>query len=202
LNELTENGEQPPSEQRPNKKYKLSKPDNTDISQEGLTFYYSRERRLENAPKEVQNLYNNKKKSRFSIFGVLVADRPRRILFIVIVILCAAIITLSITGYLDPSYSLGGNKIVVSGINVDGKTYFIIKKTAKNDKAYTGAVDIAVSASISEGQDNIFAHRIFFTMETEEVYSFTVPFDEPELLMVLQNEKNTLQLKIKPEKLD
>jgi len=202
LSDITDNNEQSGQEQRPNKKYKLSKPDNTDVSQEGLTFYYSRARRLENAPKEVQDLYKEHKKSRFSIFGSLVADRPRRILFVVIVLLCAAIITLSITGYLDPSYTLEGNKIVVSGINVDGKTYFIIRKNARNNKAYTGPVDIAVSTIISKGQSDIFAHRIFFTMEPEEVYSFTVPFDEPELLMVLQNEKNTLQIKIKPEKLD
>ncbi|MCL2441846.1 MAG: hypothetical protein FWD13_00055 [Treponema sp.] len=200
--ELNENGEQSGSDNRPNKNYKLSKPDNADSSHEGLTFYYSRERRLENAPKEVQDLYKEQKKSRFSIFGTLVADRPRRILFVIIVILCAAIITLTITGYLDPSHTLDGNKIVLSAINVSGETYIKITKTARNDKAYAGAIDIVVSSLKPNEQNDVFAHRIFFTMEKEEVYSFKVPYNEPELLMVLQNEKNTLQLKIKPEKLD
>jgi len=185
---------------RPNLNYNLSKPENNVSSDENLTFYYSRERRLKNAPKEVQDIYSGKTQSRVGIFSVLVADKPRRVLFFVIVFLCAAILILVRMGFFDTAHILDGNKIEIAGTVYEGTTIVILRKNAKNEDAYTGAVDIAVSPVVKEDETyNVFYHRIFFTLEAEEVYRFAVPFDTPELLMVLQNEMSELQLKFNPE---
>ena len=196
--------------QRPNSNYKLSKPDDMPIpvTDEGLNFRYNRDHRLAKAPQSVQDLYKEQKPFRFNLFGPLLADRPRRALFFVIIFLCAVIFALSKFGYLDSSYSIDGNKLDITGIEVEGTTIVTVKKKANNDRAYTGAVDVAVSVPMplsdsgspsAEGDYPVFYHRLFFTLRKEEQPRFTVPFTSPELLMVIQTEKSTLQLKFQPE---
>jgi len=199
---------------RPNQKYNLSR-NGEEVPADGLVFYYSRERRLKNAPESVQNMYKEEKKSRFGLFSVLVADRPRRLLFVMIILLCAIILILSVTGFLDPHHTFDGNRLEISGTNFEGAAIILIKKNVRFPNAYSGAVDIAVSVPVESAshesfspdspdktdqiQVPVFYHRIFFSMEKEEVYRFSVPFDSPELLMVLQSEKNTLQFKLLPK---
>ncbi|GBU29092.1 hypothetical protein R84B8_02656 [Treponema sp. R8-4-B8] len=192
--------------QRPNAKYKLSKPDNAEVPKEGLTFYYNRERRLAKAPKDVQDLYKEKKSSPFGFFTVLVADKPRKILFFSIIVICVMIWLLGLLGYFDSSYTLDGNKLKISASLFEGTTIVVINKTVKNKNPYTGAVDVAVSVPISvqggvpvqtdKNNYPVFYHKIFFSLEKEEQYSLAVPFESQELLMVLQTEKYSLKIKI------
>ncbi|MCL2764859.1 MAG: hypothetical protein FWD40_06215 [Treponema sp.] len=195
------NDDENASGKRPNAKYALSYDNDTPSADEGLTFHYNRGRRLSNAPVEVQNLYKEQKQSRFGIFGALVADKPRRFLLIVIVLLCLAVLALSRFGYFDTIHEFDGNKIDVSATKYEGTTIIILRKSIRNANAYTGAVDIAVSvpAEPADGDYPVFSHRIFFTMENEEVYRFAAPFDEIQLLMVLQNENSSLQMKFNPD---
>ena len=181
-------------ERRPNANYKLS---NTN-SQDGLHFYYNRERRLENSSEAVKGLYSGNKQMRFSLFGPLLADKPRRVLFVIVVFMCAGILALYFFGYFDTVYLLDGNKIDITATAFENNAIIIVKKTADKKDAYSGAVDIAVAPAESDNL-NIFYHRVFFSMEKEEEYRFAVPFDDAELLMVLQNEKESLKLKIKPD---
>ncbi|MDR0464386.1 MAG: hypothetical protein LBG94_04620 [Treponema sp.] len=184
------------SENRPNAKYNLSYP---DTASEGLTFHYNRERRLANAPESVQDIYKEEKKSRFGLFGVLVADRPRRMLFFMIVLLCFLILILSRLEFFDTSHILEGNRIEITGTFYEDSTIVLVKKTVKNQNSYTGAVDIAVSVNTEADQIPVYYHRIFFTLENEEIYRFAVPYNSEELLMILQTEKNTLKLSFKPQ---
>ena len=190
-------------ENRPNAKYNLSYPDTADNAAEGLIFHYNRERRLASAPQSVKDIYKEEKKSSFGLFSALVADRPRRILFFMIILLCAMIFILSRLGFFDTSLLLEGNKIEITGAFFEKTTIVILRKTVRDQDFYTGAVDVAVSPSYSADSDidqiPVFYHRIFFTMENDEVYRFAVPYDSPELLMVLQTDKNTLKLSFKPE---
>jgi len=182
---------------RPNAKYKLS-PDKPDNYQ-GLPFYYNRERRLEKAPENIRSLYDNKP-IRSGLLYSLTGDRPRRFLFLMIILLFLTILMLSLFGYLDFSYALGDNRIEITASGYEGTTIIILNKKIKNKNAYNGAVDIAVSVAVEEGMEYpVFTHRIFFTAEKEEVYRFAAPFDNPELLMVLQSEKDTLKIKINPK---
>jgi len=187
---------------RPNEKYKLSRRDDSfNPETEKLTFYYNREHRLAKAPQEVKDLYTKQKKTnRFNLLQPLVADKPRATIFITILVLCAAIFMLSLLGYFDKSYSLEGNKIEISGTAFEGTTIVVLRKTTKSKTAYSGAVDIAVSAAVQSDEDMpLYYHRVFFTLSQEEEYRFAVPYDSPELLIVLQTEKSTLQAKFKPE---
>ena len=189
--------------QRPNLKYKLSKSDDALPGEnEELHFYYNRERRLEKAPQSVKDLYKEHPKTRFSLFRPLVADKPRKILFFSIVVLCIMIWIISLLGYFDSSYSLEGNKIEISATVIEGITIVEIKKS--HDallRSYSGLVDIAVSIPLEEGNDeaSLFFHRIFFSPETEEQFTFVVPFDNPLLLMVLQTENSSLRLTFNPD---
>jgi hypothetical protein len=184
---------------RPNAKYKLSKPDNAEVPREGLPFYYNREHRLAKAPKDVQDLYKEKKPNRFGLITVLIADRPRKILFFSIIVICVMIWVLGLLGYFDSAYTLDGNKLIISASAFEGTTIVAVTKIIKNKykNPYTGAVDIAISVPVqTENNVPVFYHKIFFSLEKEERYSFAVPFESNELLMVLQTEKNTLKLKI------
>jgi hypothetical protein len=190
--------------QRPNANYKLSKPDGVNRgNEENLTFYYNRERRLEKAPQEVKDLYAEKKTdNRFNLLRPLVADKPRAMVFFTIILVCAMIVLISLVNRYGVYYSLEGNKIEISGTRFEGATIVVLTKTVKKNKdhAYTGAVDIAVSYPVGGGEDYpVFYHRVFFSMEPVEEYRFAVPFDSSEQLLVLQTEKNTLQIKYEPE---
>jgi len=198
---------------RPNAKYKLS-PDKRNeaaagsfrgegsgsVNTQDIPFYYSRGRRLEKAPEAVRSLYYDNKPVRFGLFHSLIADRPRRFLFAMIILLCVAILLLSIFGYFDTSYLLDGNKIDAAAASYEGSSIIIINKTVRNKNAYSGNVDIGVSPAVGEEDAySIFTHRVFFSAEKEEVFRFAVPYDNPELLIVLQNEKNIVQIKINPK---
>jgi len=188
---------------RPNENYKLSKGDILeDPKEEELVFYYNREHRLAKAPQSVRDLYTAQKKPRFNLLKPLVADKPRAILFFTILIICIFIVVLSVLGYFDSSYKLEGNKIEMSGTVLEGTTVVVLRKTinVKDDAAYSGAVDIIVSAAaLPDEEIPLFYHRVFFTLTPEEEYRFVVPFDSPELLMLVQTEKTVLKIKLKPK---
>lgn len=189
-------------EKRPNAKYSLSNPDNTNPSDdEKIIHHYNRERRLANAPKEVQDLYKEQKPFRFGLLGPLVADRPRRFLFFSIIFLCILIFIISRMGFFETRYILEGNRIDISGLRVEGNTIVRLRKIAQSTDIYTGAVEIAVFVPVQSDEEQfVFRHRIFFTLDKEEESVFTVPFDEPELLVVLQSEReNLVRLRLKPE---
>ena len=200
------NDGKPEVKRRPNANYNLSRPDKPD-AEENLTFHYSRERRLANAPQAVRDIYaENKQQTRFNLFKPLVADKPRAMLFASIIILCAIILFLSTIGYFDTSYALDGNKIEITGTRFENATILVLKKTVKtgiaaiNSSPYSGAVDIAVSPVVSGDEEfPVFYHRVFFSLDKTEEYRFAVPFDASDLLMVLQSEKSSVQIKIKPE---
>ena len=193
---MTESGRK-----RPNSNYKLSKPDDAVLDEnEELHFYYDRERRLEKAPQSVKELYKKKDNTRFSLLRPLVADKPRKMLFFSIIVLCIMIWIIALLGFFDSSYSLDGNKLEISGMVYEGITIIEIKKTQNNVfRSYSGSVDIAVSIPAAGEVDfPVFYHRIFFTLEKEEQYTFAVPFDDPLLLMVFQTENTSLRITFNP----
>jgi hypothetical protein len=203
--------EVPPN--RPNAKYKLSKPDNGQSIYGGdkPVFHYSRERRLEKAPQIVKDMYSQdqKPKGRFAIFGSLIADRPRKALFLSIVILIMIVFILSVLNRLDNYYAMDGNRLDINGVRFEGNTIIVIRKSInkKSRSPYTGAVDIAVTPAqqpaeiipLEEGEISVFYQRIFFSLENEEEYRFVVPFDTQYLVMVIQTERSTMNIKLRTE---
>jgi len=181
---------------RPNANYKLSKGDDVN---EQLPFRYNRERRLENAPQNVKDLYKEQKPGGFSLFRPLVADKPRAALFITIIVLCIIILVITISGYISSDYILDGNKLDIKATGYEGTAIVVIRKTVSDkNSAYSGSVDIAVSTAVQMYElGPVFYHKIFFSLEPAEEYRFVVPFDAQEILMVLQTEKNSLNITVK-----
>jgi len=179
------------------------------VPEEGLNFHYSRERRLAKAPREVKEMYNESGVFKFDLFRPLVADRPRKILFASIILLCAIIFFFTRIGFFEKSYRLEGNEIEVRATTFDDTAIIVLKKNVQKGftKSYNGAVDIAVSPEVKTEDEemSVFYHRIFFTAAAAEEYRFAVPWQNHpnmnvnDLLIVLQTEKNTLHIKIKPE---
>ena len=185
---------------RPNANYKLSK----DINDpERIVRHYNREERLAKAPQSVRDLYSTRPQRRFGIFRSLVGTKPNALLFISIVVLCLIIFVMSSLDLLGDSWTLEGNTISVQAFNYEGTTIVAITKVIKTNvlsffnTPYTGEVNIAVLASADTQAENIFPHRIFFTLEQEEIFRFSVPFDVDELLLVFHTEKNRLSATVK-----
>jgi hypothetical protein len=200
--------EQPPK--RPNANYRLS---NENRVEERLNFRYNREHRLEKAPQSVRTLYREQKPQRFGLFHSLIGSKPRAMMFGSIIFLSIVILILSNVGYLGDTWELDGNRFTIQAIKFEGTVIIALKKNnqkkipGRNKTPYTGAVNIAVSPAIKSGspqmspqaEEKIFYHRIFFTLENKEDYRFVVPFDSDELVIVLQTEKMTRTLTLKPE---
>jgi hypothetical protein len=204
--EAEETGEPAEKKTRPNAKYRLSKESPSVINadgQDGLTFYYNRERRLEKAPQSVKNLYLEQKRKGLGFKRTFLSTKSNAILFFTIVILIAAIFLLSIGGYFDKSYKLEGNRLSIKGTRFEGIVIITLVKNNKKAEGvpYTGAVELAVAPKVQSVDEDYpsFRHRLFFTFTEEEEYSFTVPFDVPELIVVFQTEKSTLSVVLKPE---
>jgi len=106
-------------------------------------------------------------------------------------------------GYGRDSHNLEGNRVTITALQYEGTIIIYVEKTVNDNiirrfvQAYTGAVDIMVSTF----QENppVFLHRIFFTLENRENYSFTVPFETEELALIIKTEKKNLNLKIKTQ---
>jgi hypothetical protein len=183
--------------QRPNAKYPLTE---KKTGTEELVFYYSRERRLSGAPPPVKALYEETPKKKFGLFRSLTATRPLTMLFISILFLCAAIVIIS-TVNAGTSCTLGGNRITVEAVQFRGETMVAMTKTVTDaENAYTGLVDIGVAPALSgeSGAEDypLFTHRIFFSLNTEEEYRFSLPFEANKLLVVLQGEQDAARLTI------
>jgi len=183
---------------RPNEKYKLSKEKTNPLEEEKLNFYYNRQHRLDKAPDSVRRLYEEPRQ-KFSLLRPLIGDKPRAIVFFTIIILCVVIVMIALFGFMDSAYSLDGNKLEISAIFVEDNTIVILKKTIDSKDPYTGAVDIAVSPVTLDEEFPIFLHRVYFTLREKEESRFTVPYNSPQLAMVLQTEKSELRITIKPD---
>lgn len=196
--------------QRPNANYKLS---NENADGAPIVYHYSRERRLEKAPQAVRDLYKEEPVYRFNLLRPLIRTRPMAMMFIVIVIACVMVLAVSALGLLSDSHNLEGNELLVQAIKYEDTIIVAINKTIKQaglDRyfrsvpAYTGAVDIAVQPVLRAENPNrqpedIIYHKIFFTLEKEEYYRFSVPFDAEELAIVLKTEQKSLGLTVKPK---
>jgi hypothetical protein len=195
--------------ERPNANYKLS---NQNIEGEEIVHHYNRERRLQNAPQAVRNLYEKQPRRRLGFFYSLVGTKPNAMLFGTIIFLCVMMLMLSFFGFTGDSRELEGNILSVKAKKYEGTVLIDVRKVprkdkiarnARNIKAYMGPVEIIVFPITEKGKEqnqqptDVFFHKIFFSNDQEEHYIFTVPFDQNELGFVFQTEKKTLSLTIK-----
>ena len=195
---------------RPNANYPLS---GQNVDENNLVFHYSREHRLAKAPQAVRDMYNKPQQPhRFNLIRPLVRTKPLAMMFASIIIICIFILVISALGLAGSSYNLDGTRVSLQAIQYEGAAIVVVKKTIPKDivsrfssaaAPYSGAVEIAVQPVIKTAADQesqtVFYHKIFFTLEPEEVYRFSVPFDAKEFAIVLQTEKKELRVTVKAE---
>ncbi|MDR1306515.1 MAG: hypothetical protein LBK74_02945 [Treponema sp.] len=158
-----------------------------------LVFYYSREKRLERASPAVRELNEASPARKPNLFRTLTSTRPLSLLFVSL-ILCAAVIFLSRFSGAGRSAALGNNTVQVSAASAGEKAYVTVKKTARGDDAsggastaYTGPVNTAVSLPAQgEAAPPVHVERIYFTLEQEETFRFSVPFTGKKLLILME----------------
>jgi len=161
-----------------------------------MTFYYSREKRLEKAPQAVKDLNKPSPPWKPNLFKTLTASKPLAFLFISIITLCAMVIIFSQIINTGRSYVLGNNTVLISVISAGEKSYITVKKTRKNDNAYTGPVDLAVSLP---GESPIQAERIYFTLEEEEIFRLSAPFTGSKILVLMEVKEERALFTLSPE---
>jgi hypothetical protein len=181
---------------RPNEGEALTRPGDGEPQ-----FYYSRERRLLKAPASVRALYEDRGKPGFNLLRPLISTRSNTVLFGTLVILVFITLVMSFSG-MAGGRSYLGNRISVSALRYEGAVLIILKKTCRGD-AYTGPLDIAVSPSAGAADSPIYPHRITLSSRRAEEFRFSVPFDEPELLVEvsadpeISGKEDSLAFKIK-----
>jgi hypothetical protein len=169
-------------------------------SEREMIFYYNREHRLARASPAVQALNEQKAPFRNTAFSPSMI-RP-------LVILFGTIVFLTVTGFIIGTFSdkdegkkLGGNSITVEAMRYKGATYIALKKTySGNENVYTGTVDIAISPRSKDAESApISTERIFFSFEESEEYRFSVPYEAPELLILLRAETEMVSLMVRAD---
>jgi hypothetical protein len=160
-----------------------------------LTFYYSRERRLERAPPEVRALNESGPPQRAGLFRSLTATKSSAFVFLSIIIICAAMVLFSLLNN-NGVTRISGTEIAVSASGGGDKSYITLKKTVTGTDPYTGMVNIAVS--VQGSQDPMFLEALYFSLEEEEVYRFTAPMIGETLLVLVVLDDQTTLFKVKP----
>ena len=104
-------------------------------------------------------------------------------------------------GFFDTVYNLEGNNIEISGTNFEGTTIVSLIKTKQNADAYTGFVGITARNLLQSPEDEPmeYSRQITFNTEQEQTIRFAVPFQAPELLIILRNDNEELLVTFKPE---
>jgi hypothetical protein len=170
-------------------------PGRADYDDGRLTFYYSRERRLERASPEVCALNESGPPQKTGLFRSLTATKPSAFVFLSIIIICAAMILFSLLNNSGTTRILG-TEIAVSAVRGGDKSYLTLKKTVTGTDPYTGAVNIAVS--VQGSQDPMFLETLYFSLEKEEVYRFIVPMTGETLLVLAVLDDQTALFKVNP----
>jgi hypothetical protein len=163
------------------------KPNRDPLPQEAV-FYYSRSRRLERASPAVRALNEAAPERRSGIFKALTATKPLTFLFISVVLSVMVLFLGTFLGR-DREPALGGNTLSFSALRFEGSSYIVLKKRLpSNQDAYTGVVDMALSVpQKAEAEDPPLAKRsVIFSTEPEEEFRLAVPFEAPELLILLR----------------
>ena len=184
----------------------IGAPQKEDTIDREPVFHYSRERRLSRASPMVRAL-NEGAPIRPGLSRGFFAARGNVFVF------GAIMLALSVFGLahrfsnVNRGLTLGGNSLSVSISEEEGVLLLnIVKKAPRSGKAYTGAVDIAVSPVLQKQKDGlpedippVFTHRVIFRPLEAESSSTSLPFEGSEFFIILRtiDEQKTLRLKAK-----
>jgi hypothetical protein len=187
---------------RPNEGIPLSENRTGD---EGIQYYYSRERRLSRAPESVRALYEEKAPPKFNLMRPLLSSRPNAILFATMVALVLITMVVGFSGVNSGDQDYYGNRIAVTAARYDGVAVITLKKNQRRGgMAYTGPLDIAVfprTAAAEDASPARYPYQLTLGSRSTEEFHFSVPFEETELTVEISHgeaeEGRSLAFKVK-----
>jgi hypothetical protein len=180
-------------------------------------FYYSREKHRAHGARALRDFNKPAQNSRFGFFRPLVAHPVQRRLFSSILFMAALIALISVVTKQTSTIKLGRNTITATARRDNGSTYITFTKTFKNvNGVYTGAVDVAAGIVARpqattrksllpqneqrvDADHPIIADRIYFTLEPQEIYELTLPYEASDLLIFMQTETERTTFRVKPK---
>jgi hypothetical protein len=163
---------------------------------ENLTFYYSRERRLERASESVRRLNSQGHQRPPNFFRTLTSTRASAFLLLAILMLVLTFGVITFLGMFQNRVLFLGNSVELSALRFKGSTYTVIKKTVKSQKPYVGPVDLAIRGTSPSGGP-ISVQRIVFSNDKAEEFRLALGGEWETLVVILQAQgsKATLQCK-------
>lgn len=126
--------------------------DNGKTDKENYGFYYSREKRLENAPENVKQLYSGETANKKGLFKVLVATKSSRFLFFAILLLCASGLFFSVFSKSPGIFEMGDYKGRVSCFEYGNRVYLSVDLTWENPEIKTEELLFTVNYLSSSGE--------------------------------------------------
>ena len=198
-----ENGKE--GRKRPNAGYRLSKT-NENLSPEDITYYYSRERRLENAPQAVQDMYYKEEPRRRGLFRAGPGGKLQLFTMIAILLVSAMALVSTLVGRESGAHSFEGNSVAIQAIRFEGAIIVTLRKSARTARsflnlrparqAYVGEVSVEAMPAGAGGAGARFSHRVTFTEESPQVFHFALPFDADELEVSLRTESGGISVRV------
>jgi hypothetical protein len=159
-----------------------------------IIYYYSREHRLDKASRAVRD-FNDGSTGRQGFIKTFVGNKGNVFMLITIVMMSILIFIFNANSRsAETSLTLGNNSVIISVVEEESILVLSVTKTIPDRKnVYTGAIDIAVSPVLPEGEDvHVFTHRIFFSMNSPETYHIVLPFESARIMVILQTEYETI----------
>jgi hypothetical protein len=169
-----------------------------------LVFYYNRERRLERASPEVRAMNEGIPLAKGGFVRSLTSTKPHRILFVTLLVVSVWILIFSSIAGSRGSLALGGNTLRLSA-GGGAEPCIVVKKSiaAGAEAPYTGLVQAGVSPYIkAAGTMNpadipVFMDQIFFTLDEEEEWRLSLPFNAESYLVLFQAGEQRVSARVK-----
>lgn len=165
-------------------------------STEPMTFYYSRERRLERASESVQRLNSQTHQRPPNFFKALTSSRASAFLLLAILMLVLTFGIITFLGILQNRAVFLGNSMELSALRFKGSTYTVIKKTVKSQKPYVGPVDLAIRGASPPGGP-VSIQRIVFSNDKTEEFRLALGGEWETLVVILQAQGSKVELQCK-----
>ena len=175
--------------------------DDEEIVEKEPVFHYSRERRLQHASalvREMNEDQNKKKGLLISLFG----NKSNIVFFLCILLICFFTFAFSRLPFLNRTFSIGGNTLIMNILEESGiRILSIEKRAASGGEVYIGPVEITVNPSDSESSGSAdsppFMHRINFNPSSNELFLITLPFNSGDFFVSFSagNEQRTARVR-------
>lgn len=124
-----------------------------DAGSDRLVFRYNRERRLERASEDVRKMYEDGYVRKKGLLRGLTANAGSRSVFFSIIVLCVAIVFLSLFGNRGDSVSLDGATAAIKAFPYDGSMYVTFELSARDrENAEIVPVTVTLDCIDADGQ--------------------------------------------------